>query len=150
MKVKKISHVAVMVKDLEEATKLFADLFGLEFGAPSETKDTDTRGVLSPLGIELVSPLTPDGPAAQAMERRGEGVALLAISERDDLSENQEWVQSFLVFHPEYQDECLLEGDNYRLTLPMTKAYARWLLSEGLADPKKTAQLLTYIGSIAT
>ncbi len=79
MKVKKISHVAVMVKDLEEANKLFADLFGLEFGAPSETKDTDTRGVLSPLGIELVSPLTSDGPTAQALERRGEGFALLAL-----------------------------------------------------------------------
>ena len=60
MKVKKISHVAVMVKDLEEANKLFADLFGMEFGAPFETKDTDTKGVRSPLGIELVSPLTSD------------------------------------------------------------------------------------------
>ena len=79
MKAKKISHIAVMVKDLEEAKKLFTDLFGLEFGAPFETKDTDTKGVLSPLGIELVSPLTPDGPTAQAMERRGEGFALLAL-----------------------------------------------------------------------
>ena len=79
MKVKKLSHIAVMVKDLDEANKLFADLFGIEFGAPFETKDTDTKGVLSPLGIELVSPLTSDGPAAQALERRGEGFALLAL-----------------------------------------------------------------------
>lgn len=79
MKVTKISHVAFMVKDLEETTKFFTDLLGIEFDAPFETKDMDTKAVFAQLGIELVSPLSPDGVPAKSLERRGEGFALIAM-----------------------------------------------------------------------
>ena len=36
MKVNKIHHVSVLVKDLEKAGKLYSDLFGIEFEGPYE------------------------------------------------------------------------------------------------------------------
>jgi len=80
MKVKGISHAVVMVKDLEKARGFFADLFGTEFETPGELKEADIRNSMSPIGIELVSPLSADGPSSKTMERRGEGLALLALA----------------------------------------------------------------------
>ena len=79
MKAEKINHVAILVKDLEEAGKLYADLFGIEFSGPSESKELDIRSLNSPAGIELVSPLTPDGVMARTLEHRGEGITLLGL-----------------------------------------------------------------------
>jgi methylmalonyl-CoA epimerase len=78
MKVKKIDHVAVMVKDLEQAGKLFSELFETEFTG-HDVNEADVRNLMSPLGIELVTPLTPDGPSAKSLERRGEGLMMLSL-----------------------------------------------------------------------
>jgi len=80
MKMQKIHHVAILVEDLEKAGKLYSDLFGIEFTSPKEEKELDIRNMLSPQGIELVSPLTPDGVMAKNLERRGEGITLLAFT----------------------------------------------------------------------
>ena len=80
MKVQKIHHVSVLVKDLEKAGKLYSDLFGIEFSGPYEQKALDVRFLRSPLGINLVAPLTPDGPSARTLERRGEGLAMLVLN----------------------------------------------------------------------
>ena len=79
MKVNKIANVAILVKDLREARKFFGDLFETEFSEPTEIKDTDTVNSMSPLGLELSAPLTPDGSSARALERRGEGVAMIVL-----------------------------------------------------------------------
>ena len=80
MKVEKIHHVSIMVKDLEKAGKFLGDLFGTEFSGPHESKELDVRFLTSPLGINLVIPLSPDGPSARALDRRGEGVSMLVLS----------------------------------------------------------------------
>ena len=79
MKVTKFSHAAILVKDVEEARKFFSDLLGIEFSESFEVKETDARSAMSPLGIEVVAPLTPDGPVSKALERRGEGLTMLAL-----------------------------------------------------------------------
>ena len=80
MKVEKINYVQIMVKDPEKAGKFFADLFSTEFTAVHESKELDARLMMSSsLGIELLSPLTPDGPVATALERRGEGLSMLSL-----------------------------------------------------------------------
>ncbi len=83
MKVQKIHHVSVLVKDLEKAGKLYSDLFGITFDGPYEQKELDVRFLSSPLGINLASPLTPDGPSAKTLERRGEGLAMLIFNVPD-------------------------------------------------------------------
>ena len=79
MKVEKIDHIAINVRDLAKAGKFFADLLGTQFSRAAVFKEIDLRSSVDPLGIELVEPLTPDGPTARAIERRGEGVSLLSF-----------------------------------------------------------------------
>ena len=83
MKVKKISHVAILVGDLQKASKFYSELFGTNFDTEIVSRENDTRGLMSPLGIELVTPLTPDGATARALERRGEGFVTLALDVPD-------------------------------------------------------------------
>jgi len=80
MKVEKIHHVSIMVKDLEKAGKFYSDLFGIEFSGPHENKELDVRFLSFPLGINLATPLTPDGPSAKTLDRRGEGLAMLVLN----------------------------------------------------------------------
>ncbi|MDD4859912.1 MAG: VOC family protein [Dehalococcoidales bacterium] len=87
MKVKRLSHVAIMVKDIDKAGKLFTELFGFKFDAPSTTKETDTRTLMAAANnVEVVAPLTADGPASKSLEKRGEGLAMIAF-DVDNLEE---------------------------------------------------------------
>ena len=79
MKVEKIDHVAINVKDLKKAAQFFADLLGTEFSSSAVFKELDLVSLVDPLGIELVEPLTADGPTAKAIAQRGEGVSLLSF-----------------------------------------------------------------------
>ena len=83
MKVKKISHIAILVKDLEQASKLYAELFGTDFSTKIISEQNDTNGLMSPIGIELVTPLTTDGPVSKALEKRGEGFVTVALDVPD-------------------------------------------------------------------
>ena len=79
MHVEKIDHVAINVRDLAKAEKFFADLLGAEFSSSAVFQELDLRSSINPLGIELVEPLTSDGPTAKAIGHRGEGVSLLSF-----------------------------------------------------------------------
>ena len=80
MKVQGIHHITILVKDLEAAGKLYSDLFGLKFKGPGMVQETDIRNLICPEGINLVSPLSPNGATARTLERRGEGLAFLALT----------------------------------------------------------------------
>jgi len=83
MKVQKIHHVSIMVKDLEKAGKLFSNLLGIEFSGPYENEELDVRFLTSTIGINLATPFLPDGPSARALARRGEGLAMLVLNVPD-------------------------------------------------------------------
>jgi len=79
MKIEKIDHIAINVRNLEEATKFFSDLLDTEFSGPLIIEEMNSRSVLDPLGIELIESMTPDGIVAQTIERRGEGLSLVSL-----------------------------------------------------------------------
>jgi len=79
MKVEKISQVAILVKDLEKASKFFADLLETEFTKLGEFEEWDANSLISPLRVELIEPLTTDGPTSKVIERRGEGLSFLSL-----------------------------------------------------------------------
>jgi len=72
-----------LVRDLEKARKLYSEAFGIEFEGPYEQEALDVRYVSSDLGLNLAAPLTPDGPTAKSLERRGEGLAMLVLNVAD-------------------------------------------------------------------
>ncbi len=79
MKVAKLDHVAIRVKNLKEASKFFSELFGMEFTQLGEIPAMDVRSSIDPMGIELIEPLTPDGITAKTIEKAGEGLSLLSL-----------------------------------------------------------------------
>ena len=77
MKVEKIDHVGILVKDLDKAENFFSELLESKFtgGVTEHLKDEDSDGksIMNSLGIELTTPTVPDGPMAKTLKRQGEG-----------------------------------------------------------------------------
>ncbi len=74
MKIEKIDHIHIYVKDMDKAKTLFEKMLNTAFSANIEDEKYAIRSSLEPLGVELVSSMTPDGPIAKDIEKRGEGV----------------------------------------------------------------------------
>lgn len=71
----RIAHIGVAVENLGEALAFYRDVLGIEPHAP-ETADGATI-VSLPFGgpeVELLEPITPDGPIARFLARRGPGI----------------------------------------------------------------------------
>ena len=77
MKVEKVDHIHIGVKDLDNAVGFFSDLFETTFSEILQTgAEQDTRGTVCDLGgvgLELFTGLTPDGWMSKLIEKRGEG-----------------------------------------------------------------------------
>ena len=78
IRVKALHHINFLVKDLDEAGKFFSDLLGLEFRR-SGSSVNDFRGLRSQVGITLISPLTPEGPTARNLAKKGEGISIVML-----------------------------------------------------------------------
>ena len=79
----KIHHVAVAVKNIEEATKIYTDIFGIQVSSSGARPHLGIRNAMLPIGdgfIELIEPLDPQqGPVAKFLQSRGEGVYLVSL-----------------------------------------------------------------------
>jgi len=71
----RIAHVGVAVPDLDAALGFYRDVLGL---TPHPTEEADGAAIASlPFGeseVELLAPLTTDGPIARFLEQRGPGI----------------------------------------------------------------------------
>ncbi len=86
---KRIDHVAIIVRDLEQALSFYRDTLGI---APSTIKDVpseEVRIAFLPLGgpggseIELIQPTTPASSLVRFLERRGEGLHHICLEVPD-------------------------------------------------------------------
>ncbi len=77
---KRIDHVAIIVRNIEQALAFYRDTLGM---TPSEIKEVPTEQVriaFLPVGgpgdseIELIEPTTPDSSLTKFLEQRGEGL----------------------------------------------------------------------------
>jgi len=87
--VKRIDHVAIVVRDLEAALRFYRDTLGL---APSKVLDFAREGVkiaFLPMGgsggseLELLEPTNPEGSVARFLEKRGEGLHHICLEVPD-------------------------------------------------------------------
>src|SRR4030043_2223632 len=85
--IKKVHHIAIAVKNLDEALKLYDNLFGAK---PSKIETIPQQGVkaaLLPMGeggeIELLEPIDPEGGIAKFLENRGEGIHHICLEVED-------------------------------------------------------------------
>lgn len=84
MKVNKIDHICIAVKNLEEAKKIWEPLMGKNkpddeyIDEPEKIKVA--RYYLGNVGFELMESTTPDGDVAKFIEKRGEGIMLVSFN----------------------------------------------------------------------
>lgn len=87
---KKIEHIGIAVKDIEESNKLFAKLLGKEH---YKMEEVESEGVITSffqigeVKIELLQATTESSAIAQHIEKRGEGIHHLAFAVDDVNSE---------------------------------------------------------------
>jgi methylmalonyl-CoA/ethylmalonyl-CoA epimerase len=81
MKLLRVDHIGIAVKNLEEAIK-FYKLLGLEVSDVEEVDEQKAKVAFLPLGdseVELLESTDPEGPIAKFIERRGEGLQHIAF-----------------------------------------------------------------------
>ncbi|WP_010478988.1 methylmalonyl-CoA epimerase [Thermococcus zilligii] len=86
---KKIDHVGIAVRNLEEAMKVWEGL-GLRVDEVEEVPDQKVRTAIIHIGesrIELLEPTAEDSPIAKFIEKRGEGIHHIALGV-DDMEEH--------------------------------------------------------------
>ncbi|MBS1250666.1 MAG: Lactoylglutathione lyase [Chloroflexi bacterium] len=84
--IKKISHIAILVEDIEESLKFWRDAFGLELDHLEEVPSQGAAVAFLPLGeseVELVQPLSEDSGLAKYLAKRGEGMHHLCFEVED-------------------------------------------------------------------
>lgn len=74
--IKKISHLGMAVRDLEESRKYYEDVFGLTTSDPIVGGGGTIHVSMIPVGdvhVELLQPVGNEGVMAKFLEKRGEG-----------------------------------------------------------------------------
>lgn len=82
MKVIKIDHIGIAVKDLNAAKHFYEDVLGMRVSEIEEVKEQKVRVAFLPTGdseIELLESTEVDGPIAKFIEVRGEGLQHIAL-----------------------------------------------------------------------
>ncbi len=82
MKVLKIDHLGIAVNSIDEGKKFWADVLGLEFEGSETVESQKVTTAFFPVGeseVELLESTAPDGPIANYLEKKGEGIQHIAF-----------------------------------------------------------------------
>jgi methylmalonyl-CoA epimerase len=77
---KRIDHIAIIVRDIEQALVFYRDTLGIAPGEIQEVPTEQVRIAFLPMGgpggseIELIEPTAPDSSLAKFLEKHGEGL----------------------------------------------------------------------------
>jgi methylmalonyl-CoA/ethylmalonyl-CoA epimerase len=84
MKVNKIDHICIAVRNLEEARKIWEPILGKSEPDDPYVDEPEkirvARYWLGEVGFELMESTSPDGDVAKFIEKRGEGIMLLSFN----------------------------------------------------------------------
>jgi len=83
---KKLEHIGIAVKNLEESNRLFERLLGVSHYKVEEVESEGVRTSFFMVGdikIELLESTKPDSAIARFIEKRGEGIHHLAFATTD-------------------------------------------------------------------
>src|SRR5437868_11950916 len=87
---KRIDHIAIIVRNIEQALVFYRDTLGIMPGEIKEVPTEQIRIAFLPLGgpggseIELIEPTTSDSSLAKFLDKRGEGLHHICL-EVDDI-----------------------------------------------------------------
>lgn len=86
--IKKIHHVGIVVRKLEEAFEFYKDTLGLPLGKMATIQDQGVKAALLPVGeseIELLEPINSNSGVARFLEKKGGGLHHLCF-ETDNIT----------------------------------------------------------------
>ena len=87
--IKRVDHIAIAVKSLDEALGVFESLLGIKAAHTETLPDQGVKAALISIGdgeIELLEPIDAEGGVAKFIERRGEGIHHICL-EVDNIDE---------------------------------------------------------------
>jgi len=96
VKVLKIDHLGIAVKNLDEAIKFYKDVLGLELVKIEEVPQEKVKIAMFKIGethIELLEATSPDSAIAKFIEKKGEGIHHIALRV-DDITKAMEELKS--------------------------------------------------------
>lgn len=133
MKVNKLDHLCIAVRNLEAAQKIWEPILGKDGPDDAYVDEPEkirvARYWVGGVGFELMESLTPDGDVARFIEKRGEGVMLVSLNvdnTREAMGELQQQGYPFIggvrpfrdcefaFVHPKAVNGVLLELIDYR------------------------------------
>jgi len=79
---RRIDHVGIAVRSIDEALKLYTGVIGLRVSGYEDVDDQGVRVAMLPIGdsrIELLEPLHAGSPIEKFMAKRGEGIHHIAV-----------------------------------------------------------------------
>jgi len=84
MKINKIDHICIAVRNLEAARKTWEPVLGKEKPDDAYIDEPEkirvARYWLGNVGFELMESTSPDGEVAKFIEKRGEGIMLISLN----------------------------------------------------------------------
>jgi methylmalonyl-CoA/ethylmalonyl-CoA epimerase len=84
MKVNRVDHICVAVRNLDDARKVWEPLLGKDKPDDEYVDDREkirvARYWVGEVGFELMESTTPDGDVARFIEKRGEGIMLISLN----------------------------------------------------------------------
>ena len=85
MKVERLDHVHIYVKDIDKAIAFFSEVLETKFSdfIVMAEEGSKLKATLEPLGLEIIQPTSPDSPVARSIERHGEGLAAISLKVPD-------------------------------------------------------------------
>ncbi|MDD5167349.1 MAG: methylmalonyl-CoA epimerase [Syntrophales bacterium] len=81
MKILRVDHIGIAVKNLAESSK-FYEMLGLKSTGAEEVAEQKVKVAFFPVGdseVELLESTSPDGPIARHIEKNGEGIQHVAL-----------------------------------------------------------------------
>ena len=82
MKILKIDHLGIAVNSIEEGKNFWTNILGLKFEGAETVAEQKVTTAFFPVGeseVELLESTAPDGPIANYVEKKGEGIQHIAF-----------------------------------------------------------------------
>jgi len=109
MKPKKIDHICVAVRNLEEAKKVWEPVLGKSAPDDAYVDEAErirvARYYVGEVGFELMESTSPDGDVAKFIERSGEGLMLISLGVEDTREAVEELKAKGYPFIPDRRGE---------------------------------------------
>ena len=120
----KIDHLGIAVHSIDEASRFYRDVLGLECAGTEEIPDQKVRVAFFPIGdtrIELLEPTADDSPIAKFLDKRGPGLHHIAYRV-DDLAATLAALESAGVHLIDETPRCGAHGMKIAFAHPQSTA----------------------------